>query len=106
MEHSSRAEPPTPALPTRLDCETAALIRGFLRPIFEKALSWSDLCTRLAARGYDIEFRDGRLVIMARESNRPVCTGRDIGEPLSELSIRLGRPQLKLGRDGRKGWLA
>ena len=106
MQQTVMAGLEPPALPGRLDCETAALVRGFLRPIFEQARSWSDLTARLAARGYDLEFRDGRLVVLIHEDHRPLCTGRDLGEPLAELAARLGRPQLKLGRDGRRGWLA
>lgn len=94
------------ALPGRLDCETAALFRGFLRPIFEHAQSWADLVTKLTARGYDLSFHEGRLVISSRDDGRPLCTGRDLGEPLAALAARFGRPQLKIGRDGRSGWLA
>ncbi|MHA6324594.1 hypothetical protein [Roseivivax sp. CAU 1753] len=94
-----------PSLPDRLDCETAALMRGFLRPIFEQAQGWADLVTRLAARGYDLAFREGRLVILSHDDQRPICTGRDLGEPLITLAARFGRPQLKSGRDGRSGWL-
>ncbi|MCE0506080.1 MULTISPECIES: hypothetical protein [unclassified Roseivivax] len=96
---------PEDFLPGHIDCETAALIRGFLGPIFAHARSWQGLRAALGARGYRLEFRDGRLVVIAREAERPLCTGRDLGHPLIELARRLGRPQLRIGREGRTGWL-
>ncbi|QFT64786.1 hypothetical protein SAMN05421853_101294 [Roseivivax halotolerans] len=106
MQASFQTPDTDTSIPGRLDCETAALVRGFLGPIFARAQSWPELCSTLDARGYALEFRDGRLVVISRDFAGPLCTGRDLGHPLSELAARLGRPQLKLAQGGRKGWLA
>ncbi|SIS85296.1 hypothetical protein SAMN05421759_104311 [Roseivivax lentus] len=106
MHLANNSEAASHALPPRLDCETAALVRGFLRPIFERAQTWADLVAALSARGYDLVFREGRLVILSHDDGRPLCTGRDLGEPLADLAARFGRLQLKTGRDGRSGWIA
>lgn len=105
MQQLIPTDPQLGTLPARMDCETAALIRGFLRPIFDHAQSWADLAARLAARGYALGFLEGRLVVLSREDGRALCTGRDLGAPLAELARRLGRPQLRTGRDGRSGRL-
>lgn len=84
----------TPGMPLPLDSETAMLLRTVLLPHFERATSWGDLCARLAAKGYEITFRNGHLVL-ADESGKPVCTGSMIGSPLARLAERLGRPKLR-----------
>ncbi|MHA6347448.1 hypothetical protein [Roseivivax sp. CAU 1761] len=91
------------AMPARLDSETAVLIRGFLRPIFDRATSWGDLRDRLRRRGYDLEVRQGRLLVIAIAEKRPICTGRDLGAPLAELAQRLGRLSLRLRPGGESG---
>ncbi|MCK0151664.1 hypothetical protein MWU54_16600 [Marivita sp. S6314] len=82
------------SMPTPLDSETAMLLRTVLLPHFEHATSWGDLCKRLGAKGYEITFRFGHLVL-ADEQGKPVCTGAMIGSPLSRLADRLGRPKLR-----------
>jgi hypothetical protein len=82
------------SMPGPLDSETAMLLRSVLLPHFECAQSWGDLCRRLAAKGYEITFRNGHLVLTG-EGGRPVCTGAMIGSPLSALADRLGRPKLR-----------
>ena len=83
-------------LPRPLDSETTALLRGFLTPILEAAASWTDLRDRLACKGYGLEFRSGRMVILDAASEEPVCTGQHLGVPLRALATRLGRPTVKL----------
>ncbi|MGR3496476.1 hypothetical protein [Citreimonas sp.] len=94
----------TGALPEPLDSETLALLRAFLRPIVDAAGSWNDLALRLAARGYGMGFRDGRLVILD-DAGLPVCTGACLGVPLRLLAGRLGRATIRADRDGRSGVL-
>lgn len=88
----------------RIESETLALLRSFLGPIIERAQSWSELRDMLAARGYGLAFREGRMVILA-DAGTVVCTGRCLGAPLRALSARLGRPAIRAGRDGRSGTL-
>jgi hypothetical protein len=95
---------PSVAMPRPLDSETAMLLRSALLPHFECATSWDDLCKRLAAKGYEITFRSGHLVLVD-ETGRPVCTGGMIGSPLSRLADRLGRPKLRTTCDGASATL-
>lgn len=81
-------------MPTPLDSETAMLLRTVLLPHFEHATSWGDLCRRLGAKGYEITFRFGHLVL-SDDRGKPVCTGAMIGTPLARLADRLGRPKLR-----------
>ncbi|MFP7674763.1 hypothetical protein ACG74X_15550 [Marivita sp. S0852] len=82
------------SMPPPLDSETVMLLRTILLPHFEHATSWGDLCTRLGAKGYEITFRSGHLVL-ADEHGKPICTGAMIGSPLARLADRLGRPKLR-----------
>lgn len=93
------------AFPTPLDCETQALLRGFLTPILEKAKSWADLSDRLQVKGYGIAFRRGHLVLINMDTGAALCTGSSLGVPLRALSARLGRPCVKVHRDGASGAL-
>lgn len=93
------------ALPNPLDSETRVLLNGFLTPILERAGSWTDLRAQLAAKGYGISFRAGRMVLMNIESGDALCTGRTLGVPLRMLAHRLGRPAIKAHRDGISGEL-
>jgi len=90
---------PSAMMPLPLDSETVMLLRTVLLPHFEHATSWGDLCKRLAAKGYEITFRFGHLVL-ADETGRPVCTGAMIGTPLARLADRLGRPKLRSACNG------
>lgn len=83
-------------MPRPLDSETSALLRGFLTPIFESATSWANLRDRLAKKGYALEFRAGRMVVLDTAKNEPLCTGQLLGVPLRALASRLGRPCVKL----------
>ena len=52
--------PSDPDAPT-LDCETAALMRGWLRPLVDQAAGWPAFIEALSTRGYGLVFRQGRL---------------------------------------------
>lgn len=88
------------ALPDPLDCETAALLRQVLLPIFDSASGWASLAAALARRGYALTFRRGHMVVLNAETGTALCTGGAIGAPLGTLSARLGRPALRLNPDG------
>ncbi|ETX27631.1 hypothetical protein [Roseivivax isoporae] len=93
-------------LPHPLDHESRALLVRCLAPILSAASDWAGLSARLAAKGYRLHFRAGRLVIVDTMSEQPVCTGADIGVPMQTLVGRLGRPVIRAGRDGTSGSLA
>ena len=80
------------ALPAPLDSETAMLLRTCLLRHFKSATSWGDLCRRLKAKGYEIAFRSGHLVLID-ENGTAICTGTTLGTPLARLANRLGRPR-------------
>jgi len=91
-------------LPVPLDCETLALLRLFLSPILETSNSWAELSDALRAKGYDLAFREGHLVVL-NDLGIPLCTGREIGVPLAEISARIGRPCVRADRSGHAGAL-
>ncbi len=94
----------TMGLPAPLDCESRALLRLFLAPILENASTWAALDDALRAKGYDLVFREGHLVIL-NDLGVPLCTGRDIGVPMAEIAARIGRPNVMSDRQGRSGAL-
>ncbi len=96
-------DPSGKRFPTRLDCETASLLRGFLLPLFEQATGWEDLRGHLLAKGYDIAFSEGHMVLRNIETGRTLCTGSMFGTPLRSLAARLGRPHVVAHRDGATG---
>ena len=69
------------------------------------AKSWTDLSRALAAKGFQIAFRDGRLLLLNSDTGLPICTGRAVGYPLKTLSQRLGRPCIRVSPDGHAGRL-
>lgn len=89
---------PAPHSPT-LDCETAALMRGWMLPILDRAASWQALCETLHTKGYALGFREGHLCLTDQISGSPVCTLRSLGTGLRELVTRLGRPVVRPSRD-------
>ncbi|MEQ5869496.1 hypothetical protein J4E08_06230 [Sagittula sp. NFXS13] len=91
-------------LPIPLDCETRAMLRLFLAPILQKSESWQDVAARLEERGYELGFCEGRMVVY-NDIGQALCTGSDIGIPMSELSRRLGRPCIIAHPDGETGAL-
>ncbi|MCT4611034.1 MAG: hypothetical protein N4A70_17760 [Pelagimonas sp.] len=78
-------------LPMQLDCETQALLRLFLNPILETSANWAEIAQRLREKGYDYDFVEGRMVIL-NDMAKPLCTGRDLGVPLAEITQRIGAP--------------
>ncbi|SMO66269.1 hypothetical protein [Ruegeria faecimaris] len=79
-------------LSTEIDCETAALLRAAIRPIFSGAASWSNLTDILKDKGYHLAFRQGRLCITDRMTGDRVCGIRFLGFEFKDLVNRLGRP--------------
>ncbi|WP_353473739.1 hypothetical protein PVT71_06755 [Salipiger sp. H15] len=92
-------------LPRDLDSETAALLRMVVLPQIEAAESWGDLVLRLRDKGFGLGFRAGRMILSRLESGAEICTGRSLGAPLRGLAARLGRPALRLSRDGQSAQL-
>ncbi len=92
-------------LPGELDSETAALLRMVVLPQIEAASSWGDLVMRLGDKGFGLGFRAGRMILNRLDSGAEICTGRSLGAPLRGLAARLGRPALRLSRDGRSAQL-
>ncbi len=93
------------SLPQDPDCETAALLRMVVLPQIEGACSWPDLVSRLRSKGFGLGFRSGRMILSRLDSGAEVCTGRSLGAPLRALALRLGRPALRLSRDGQSAQL-
>lgn len=89
-----------------LDSETATMLRIVLRPLLDSAADWCSLIGALSRKGYELRFRDGRMLLVDCYSNEAISTGSAIGAPLRELSQRLGRPSLKISQDGRSAVLA
>ncbi len=89
----------SPPVSESYDCETAALVRACLCPLFDGATSWKVLAEGLATRGYGLAIRDGRLVVKEAASGRRICSVRYLGTNLRELSGRLGRPMVLARRD-------
>jgi hypothetical protein len=81
----------TPAI----DSESAALFRAWVCPLLARAESWSGLAATLAARGYGLAIRDGRLVLIRHDSGECLCSLRFLGTSLRELAGRLGRPMVR-----------
>jgi hypothetical protein len=75
-----------------LDCETAALLRAAIRPIFASAVSWNNLAEVLRDKGYRLAFREGRLCVTDRDTGARICGIRFLGFELRELVRRMGRP--------------
>lgn len=77
---------------TELDCETAALLRAAIRPVFSSAISWSNLTEILKDKGYRLAFRQGLLCITDRTTGDRVCGLRFLGFDFKDLVRQLGRP--------------
>ncbi|GGG69805.1 hypothetical protein GCM10011415_16620 [Salipiger pallidus] len=90
----------TPEDFANFDSETAALLRQALLPILEQAPDWPSLAAGLARKGYALGFRMGHMVIMSAETGAILGTGHGFGAPLASIARRIGRPVLRLGRDG------
>ncbi len=77
-----------------LDCETAVLYRAVLGPVFDRAETWPALVERLAAKGFGLAIRGGRLMLTRTDSGGAICTARFLGHSLSDLAQRLGKPAI------------
>ncbi|WP_209504570.1 MULTISPECIES: hypothetical protein [unclassified Ruegeria] len=88
---------------TELDCETAALLRAAIRPIFVTAASWGNLADILKDKGYRLVFRQGRLCITDRATDARICGLRFLDIEFRELISRLGRPIVVATGDGANG---
>lgn len=89
----------------RLDSETVLLLRCFLLPAIEAAESWRELSQSLSAKGFEIVFREGRLLFRRTDTGEDICTGGSLGAPLRDLAQRLGRPCIQVMPDGQSGRL-
>lgn len=105
LSHDRLAAMAPDTLPGELDSETAALLRMVVLPQIEAASSWGDLVMRLGDKGFGLGFRAGRMILNRLDSGAEICTGRSLGAPLRGLAARLGRPALRLSRDGRSAQL-
>ncbi|NVO54529.1 hypothetical protein HW561_01835 [Rhodobacteraceae bacterium B1Z28] len=88
---------------SEIDCETAALLRAAIRPVFVSAASWANLTDILKDKGYRLAFRQGRLCITDRATDARVCGVRFLGFELRELVSRLGRPIVVARGNGADG---
>ena len=93
------------AAPNGLDSETACLLRSFMVPAINAAHDWAELTAKLRTMGYDLSFRDGRLIFKRIEDGQEVCTGEFLGTPLRSLVRKLGRPCVRAHADGHTGSL-
>ena len=80
------------AVGATFDCETAALLRAVMLPLFETSTSWAALIDRLSRRGYRLGFRQGRLCVLNTTDGARICGLRFLGLTLRDLVARLGRP--------------
>lgn len=101
MLHQYEFTPPTQTkwsgakVSNRLDCETGVLLRCALQSEFQHATSWANLRRRLEAKGFDLGFYDGRLVLICHDSGERVCSCKFVGFPLAKLTERFGRVRAK-----------
>ncbi|NDW46865.1 hypothetical protein [Ruegeria sp. PrR005] len=83
-----------------IDCETAALIRAVMLPLFEAAQSWPELIDAMQKRGYGLAFRGGAFCITESETGARLCGLRFLGLTMEHLIDRLGRPCVKAAPGG------
>lgn len=79
-----------------MDSETAALIRAFLRPLFDRPHSWPALADKLHANGYGLAFRAGRMCLTELATGKCLCSLRFLGIVFLELVTQLGRPTVRV----------
>lgn len=89
--NSLSSDPEAPSL----DCETAALMRTWLRPLVDQAAGWQAFLDALSMRGYSLMFRSGRLWLVEQATGRRLCTMRHLGASMRDLVSRLGRPAVR-----------
>ncbi len=88
---------------TELDCETAALLRAAILPLFTSAASWANLAEILKEKGYCLSFRKGSLCLTDQVSGDRVCGMRFLGLDFKELVQRMGRPIVVARGNGADG---
>ena len=88
---------------TELDCETAALLRAAILPVFASAVSWGSLTDVLKDKGYRLVFRQGRLCVTDRVSGDRICGMRFLGLEFQDLVSKLGRPIVVARGSGADG---
>lgn len=72
----------------RLDAEMTAYLSAHVLPEFDAAQSWSDLMTRLRAKGFTLRGRNGRMVLKDRSAGTDICHTRELGVTTRELQSR------------------
>ncbi|MCG6559180.1 hypothetical protein MB818_13280 [Ruegeria sp. 1NDH52C] len=78
--------------PAAYDCETAALLRAVMLPLFHGAKTWAELIEVMRKRGYGLAFRDGAFCVTERGSGKRLCGLNFLGLSMEDLVNRLGRP--------------
>ncbi|SDC35669.1 hypothetical protein [Ruegeria marina] len=86
--------------PATIDCETAALIRAVILPLFEAARSWPELIDAMQKRGYGLAFREGTFCITEADTGARLCGLRFLGLTMEQLIERMGRPCVKAAPGG------
>ena len=74
----------------RLDSELASQLRILLRPEFEAAQSWSELCQALKAKGFSLRVKQGRLRLVDSLSRVDICSTGYLGFPIGQLEHVFG----------------
>ncbi|WP_170460500.1 hypothetical protein [Ruegeria arenilitoris] len=88
-----------------MDCETAALLRAVIRPLFAGAASWAGLADTLREKGYRLAFQSGRMCLMDRATGKRLCGLRFLDIELKDLVRRMGRPVVVARGDRADGEL-
>ncbi len=88
-----------------MDCETAALLRAVIRPLFAGAASWASLADTLREKGYRLAFQSGRMCLMDRATGKRLCGLRFLDIELKDLVRRMGRPVVVARGDRADGEL-
>jgi len=82
------------AMESALDSESSATLACFLSDCFNSARNWGDLVRGLSARGFQLCFEDGRLVLVNEQTGASMCTCASLGHNLTSLAARLGKPSV------------
>ncbi|SHE50655.1 hypothetical protein SAMN05444279_103128 [Ruegeria intermedia] len=88
-----------------MDCETAALLRAVIRPLFASAVTWAGLADSLREKGYRLAFQSGRMCLMDLATGARLCGLRFLDIELLDLVRRLGRPVVVARGDSADGEL-
>lgn len=88
-----------------MDCETAALMRAVIRPIFTSAATWAGLVDILREKGYRLAFQRGRMCVMDRNTGERLFGLRFLDIEMNDLVRRMGRPIVVARGDSADGEL-